>query len=125
MSEIEIHSDEKIITDDRMIPVKVVQDKFPNPLTLKDQEFDNSFILKNNTVSYHTPDHSISIRTEGDDLKQYIHLYIPSHRQSIAIEPMTAAADCFNNNIGTKELQAGMDYEIDWIVELIWNKQHF
>jgi aldose 1-epimerase len=119
LSKIEIDSEEKIINDDRMIPVKVVEDKFPNPLLLKEQEFDNSFILKNNTVAYHTPDHSINIRTEGDDSKQYIHLYIPSHRQSIAIEPMTAAADCFNNNIGTKELQAGKDYQIDWIVELI------
>ena len=118
-SKIEIKSDEKIMNDERMIPLKVSESKFPDPLLLKDQEFDNSFILKNNTVSYHTPDHSINIRTAGDDSTQYIHLYIPSHRQSIAIEPMTAAADCFNNNIGTKELQAGKDYQIDWVVELI------
>ena len=116
-SELYMQSEEKIIADDRMIPVETVNETFPNPLSLKNQQFDDGFILKNSNISYKTPEYQINIRTEHDNTTQYIQLYIPSHRQSIAIEPMTAAADCYNNGLGTKELQPNEHYKISWVVE--------
>jgi len=115
-----MESEEKIIANKRMIPIKTNPALFPNPLVLKNQEFDDAFVLKNNTIGYKTPDYKINIKTEQDNTTQYIQLYIPSHRQSIAIEPMTAPADCYNNNIGTKELEPNQSYAISWIVEEVF-----
>ena len=116
-----MESTEEILADEGMIPTHKAPYNFPNPLALKDQEFDNGFLLKNTTSAYQTPDHKINIRTEQDNSSQYIQLYIPSHRQSIAIEPMTAAADCFNNHLGTKELLKQEHYSIAWIVEELFS----
>jgi aldose 1-epimerase len=112
-----MESEQEVIANERMIPIKTTPKVFPNPLVLKNQEFDDAFVLKNNTIGYKTPDYKINIKTQQDNTTQYIQLYIPSHRQSIAIEPMTAPADCYNNNIGTKELKAKESYVIAWIVE--------
>ena len=102
-----------------MIPTGVVDSMFPNPLKLKDQTFDNTFLLEDTKVVYKTPDYQMQLDSFGDQQQQYIHFYIPSHRQSIAIEPMTAAADCFNNHIGVKLLAVGKSYTLDWQVELL------
>ena len=118
-SSIEIKSRQKITNDKRMIPTGVVDSMFPNPLKLKDQTFDNTFLLEDTKVVYKTPDYQMQLDSLGDQQQQYIHFYIPSHRQSIAIEPMTAAADCFNNHIGVKLLAVGKSYTLDWQVELL------
>ncbi len=118
-SSLEIDSRQKIVNDARMIPQSVVDSVFPNPLLLRNQAFDNSFFLEHNKVVYRTPNYTLALETQGDDKQQFIHFYIPDHRQSIAIEPMTAAADCFNNGIGTKVLAPGAEYSLDWLVQLL------
>jgi aldose 1-epimerase len=44
----------------------------------------------------------------------YLQLYIPDHRNSIAIENLSAAPDAFNNGIGLTILQPGqkVDFEV-------------
>ncbi|MCH2022238.1 MAG: aldose 1-epimerase [Saprospiraceae bacterium] len=119
-SELYMDSSTKIIADDRMIPIKTINSIFPNPLNLSNQEFDDGFILNQPTIGYKTPEYKINIKTELENARQYVQLYIPSHRQSIAIEPMTAAADCYNNGLGTKELQPGEHYKVSWVIEEVF-----
>lgn len=118
-SMIMVESTTEIIADETMIPIKQVEQTFPNPLLLEGKEFDHAYVLNNTTIGYQTPDYQISIRTAQDTTTQYLQLYIPSHRQSIAIEPMTAPADCYNNHIGLKELKAQGQYMISWNIEMV------
>lgn len=118
-SEVYLHSEEKIITDESMIPIEKIARTFPNPLVLENQQFDDAFILRNNTIDYKTPDYKIRLQTIPNEASQYVQLYTPSHRKSIAIEPMTAAADCFNNKMGLQELKPNDSYLTEWWVDMI------
>jgi aldose 1-epimerase len=46
----------------------------------------------------------------GPGLFNYIQMYTPDNRQSICIEPMSCAADAFNNGDGLTVLQAGQQF---------------
>jgi len=118
-SMIMVDSTTEIIADKTMIPIKQIEQTFPNPLLLKGKEFDNAYVLNKTAIGYQTPDYQIRIQTAQDTTTQYLQLYIPSHRQSIAIEPMTAPADCYNNHIGFKELAAQARYSIAWHIDLV------
>ncbi|OWY26113.1 aldose 1-epimerase [Sphingobacteriales bacterium UPWRP_1] len=48
----------------------------------------------------------------------YLQIFTPPHRQSIAIEPMTAAPDCFNNGMGLQMLQPGAIFTASYGVVL-------
>lgn len=48
----------------------------------------------------------------------YLQIFTPPHRQSIAIEPMTAAPDCFNNGMGLQTLQPGQVFTASYGVVL-------
>lgn len=118
-SEVHLHSEERIITDEKMIPTRKDNHVFPNPLLLANQNFDDAFVLRNNVIAYKTPDYHIHLQTTPSESPQYVQLYTPSHRQSIAIEPMTAAADCFNNKMGLQELKPSASYSTEWQLEMV------
>lgn len=50
----------------------------------------------------------------GFEKYNYLQIYTPDHRQSIAIEPMTCIPDAFNNGTGLIELAPGTANEISW-----------
>jgi aldose 1-epimerase len=68
--------------------------------------FDTSFLIKpqSNKSRYETvlynPQHKQKITLWQNEAYGYLQLYTPPHRQSIAIEPMSAAPDAFNNQMG-------------------------
>jgi len=111
-------SQQKIQTNETMIPTGIKTNNFPNPLILNAEEFDTGFILEQSEVEYKTPDYQLKMNIEQDMNKPYIQLYIPTHRKSIAIEPMTAATDCYNNDWGTRELLPQQTYSSIWKVEV-------
>lgn len=116
-STLSMNSQQTIKTDETMIPTGIHKNKFPNPLSLADEQFDTGFILEAPEVHYRTPDYQIRIAIDQDMHQPYVQLYTPSHRQSIAIEPMTAATDCYNNNWGTRELLPQKKYSAIWKIE--------
>lgn len=105
-----------VLANERMIPTGQKAYSFPNPLLIKDKNFDDAYVLSNPAIAYQTPSYQISITTTQDSTTPYVQLYIPSHRQSIAIEPMTAAADCFNNDMGGQELEPNDSYHLAWSI---------
>ncbi|BDS14354.1 aldose 1-epimerase [Aureispira anguillae] len=116
-SELYMESEERIDANEQMIPQQIIKEHFPNPLVLRKQEFDTGFVLKNTTIGYKTPDYQMNLRIGGHQDQQFVQLYIPAHRKSIAIEPMTAAADCYNNNWGVKTLKPNAIYQTTWFIE--------
>jgi aldose 1-epimerase len=116
-STLSMKSQQQIETDETMIPVGIQNNNFPNPLQLNQEQFDTGFILEAPEVYYKTPDYQLRMNIEQDMNKPYVQLYIPAHRQSIAIEPMTAATDCYNNNWGTRELLPQKKYSATWQLE--------
>lgn len=113
-----MNSQAQIETDETMIPIGIQANDFPNPLQLNQEKFDTGFILETSEIQYHTPDYQLKMNIEQDMNKPYVQLYIPNHRQSIAIEPMTAATDCYNNGWGTRELLPKKNYSAIWKIEV-------
>lgn len=104
--------------DDNLIPTgKLLEFKdFEDCLVaIGNREFDTCLALETNghDTTYfelYDPDRDISLsiwQESGPGKYNYVQLYIPQDRQSIAIEPMTCAPDAFNNNMGLITLQPG------------------
>jgi len=50
----------------------------------------------------------------GERKYNYLQVYTPPHRTTIAIEPMTCAPDAFNNKVGLMVLNPGEKISFDW-----------
>ena len=111
------NSDEKIIVDKQQIPVKTTNISLDADLQIKDKKLDDCYHLKNNTMGFKTPDYHINISSSTKD--NYLQLYTPSEKNFIAIEPMTAPSNSFNNKIGLQELNPNKTYQISWLIKLL------
>lgn len=101
------------LVDKDMIPSgkNEAYSSFKNPSKIENATFDSCFYMGN------TGDIEIDLKNQhnGLDLKlqlntsdyPYLQIYIPPHRRSIAIEPMTCAPDAFNNGMGLRSLLPG------------------
>jgi aldose 1-epimerase len=81
--------------------------EFDQVKTIGTTKFDSSFRLKENTGKVATriiePDRKLSLecwQETGPDKYNFLQVYIPKHRKSLAIEPMTCTIDAFNNEDG-------------------------
>lgn len=117
-SVLKMESGQEIETNERMIPRELINKVFPNPLSLRNQAFDTGFTTTNSMIGYKTPDYQINLKMEHGAGHQFVQLYTPPHRQSIAIEPMTAATDCYNNSWGIQELKPKAFYRNTWSIEI-------
>jgi len=96
--------------DDALLPTGnlIPYDQFNSLKKIEDQFFDNCFVL-----NFDTDQPLCVIRDEVKKLQleirpersyPYLQIYTPPHRNSIAIENLSAAPDAFNNGIGLIEL---------------------
>ncbi|WP_143307935.1 aldose 1-epimerase [Chitinophaga vietnamensis] len=74
-------------------------------------ELDNSFILDftqpQPLATLHDPKKNISISFLPDQSYPILQVYIPPHRNSIAVENLSGAPNAFNNGLGLVQLAAG------------------
>lgn len=86
-------------------------DTFSSPTCIGETVLDNSFILDFNREQpmcvLHNPATGWQLEIRPDASYPYLQVYIPPHRQSIAIENLSAPPDSFNNGIGLITLAAG------------------
>ncbi len=102
-----------VLCDKRMIPI--TEERVENfSKIIGKQTFDNAFILKENRVVWKTSTYQMTMT--HDSINKYLQLYTPNDRQSIAIEPMTANIDVFNNHQGLQILAPGEEYQ--WTIQL-------
>jgi aldose 1-epimerase len=95
-----VEFDEKLVPTGRLLPY----DEFHEARPVRDTSFDNCFLL-NGTEGYP----ACTLRNDNAGLQlsifpdrgyPYLQLYTPPHRNSIAIENLSAAPDAFNNKMG-------------------------
>ena len=113
--ELRIPSNNRIDIDSRMIPTGKMYtfDKFQNLNLIKDTSFDTGFKLEKDGISIteiysEHKDVSLNIWQESDvDKYNFLQIYIPPDRQSIAVEPMTCETNALNSGNGLLILGPG------------------
>lgn len=105
-----------IKTNKQMIPIGTPENSFlfPGLEPIEGSQFDHGFQIDNDDLIsmfiMHDNEKEVSLKIwvqGGEDAFNYFQVFIPPHRQSIAIEPQTCAADAFNNNMGLIVLEPG------------------
>ena len=105
---LKIPSKESVELDDQMIPTgRLIPAELNDHFTVGNQEFDTGFALDARegiaVTEILNPELQLRInlwQETGRQKYNYLQVYIPPLRQSIAIEPMTCAPDAFNNEMG-------------------------
>ncbi len=99
--------DEKLIPTGRLLPY----DQFALSRKIGTTVLDNCFLLRKKdsepACELFNPASKIKISFHPGDAYPYLQIYTPPHRQSIAIENLSGAPDCFNNKMGLSLLQPG------------------
>jgi aldose 1-epimerase len=67
-------------------------------------------------VELKTPEYHLDFSFSSEE--NYLQLYTPNDRKSIAIEPQTAPANSFNTKVGLKILQPNERYQLSWKLNL-------
>lgn len=116
---LEVCSDQMMEYNEELIPTGQYvfnSSYYPGKLIGKDC-LDNGFLLKDNRSPFCTLKNDV-VKLEFISQKNYpfLQLYIPDHRESIAIENLSGAPDAFNNGIGLTTLKPGekIDFEVNW-----------
>lgn len=119
-----IEVDDKLIPTGNLLPFKDFEDCL---VTIGDRQFDTGLKLTLNgrddqaNIELYDPENDILInlwQEVGDKKYNYLQLYIPPDRQSIAIEPMTCATDAFNNGMGLITLAPGERFQAKYGITL-------
>lgn len=105
---LKLPSNRKLVLDNQMIPTgEFVFEDNSDSFMINNRQFDTCFALDEQeekvTTEIYDPvqDFSINIWQETGKMKyNFLQVFIPESRDSIAIEPMTCTPDAFNNNIG-------------------------
>jgi aldose 1-epimerase len=109
--ELELKSLEQVVFDSKMIPTReiVPYREFAKPTIISTTFFDDCFKLD---FSQPQPlcvlrdlESNIQVEIRPDQSYPWLQLYTPPHRQSIAIENLSAPPDTFNNRINLIVLQ--------------------
>ncbi len=105
-----VEFDDKLIPTGRLLP----NSHFTTSQKIGDTFLDNCFLLDGVDGVHGKP--CCTLRNPGNGLQllvfsekhyPYLQLYTPPHRNSIAIENLSAAPDCFNNGMGLTCLEPG------------------
>ena len=118
-SEIVFNSKEKLILDDRKITTGTSQLKDNPSLKIQDKQFDDCWILSTDEVLFKTPNYNLKFNATGHN--NFLQIYTPPRKNTIAIEPTTGIPDSFNNKIGLETLSPGDTHAITWQVQLTDN----
>ena len=110
---LQFHSTAIVEFDDRLVPTGklLLYDNFRAPIPLGDSFLDNCFTLKPDLVSpaceISNPANGLGVAFFPDPSYPYLQIYTPATRDSIAIENLSGAPDCFNNKMGLLILPPG------------------
>lgn len=110
---LDFESDEQLTADENQIPNGSEPIQFQPKIG--NQELDDTYLLLDSKIRFSTSEYNMTMETFSTD-KNFLQLYIPPNRNSIAIEPMTCAPDVFNLKNGLLELAPNETYE--WSIQL-------
>lgn len=124
---IETGSMEKIELNNRLIPTGKTEafNNFNELALLGESRFDNCFRLHRNgeinTVKLYSEEKNVTLniwQQTGENKYNYIVIYTPVSRDSIAVEPMSSNVNAFNNKEGLVVLKPGNKFEAEFGVYL-------
>ncbi len=124
---LKIPSNKKTEVYDRMIPTgKIIQfDQFSELTKIQNIELDTGFRIENQDAIVETEildqksnEKIIVFQETGNKKYNFLQVYIPPSRESIAVEPMTCNIDAFNNKDGLIILEPGEVFEANYGVRL-------
>jgi aldose 1-epimerase len=114
--------------DDRMIPTSEHEPytDFATPTIYSTTHLDTCFSVMANeagmaVTTIHDPIAGITFEVKqevGVGKYNFLQVYSPTNRQSLAIEPMTCAPDAFNNGLGLISLGSKESMEVRWGVSV-------
>lgn len=112
--EIKFRAKEMLEFSDALIPTGKImpREEFYDGTTLSDISLDNCFMLERMdddepACILSDPETRIALNIFAEKNYPFLQLYIPDDRQSIAIENLSGAPDCFNNRMGLMMLAPG------------------
>lgn len=118
-STLNFFSNKRVLFDDRMIASEVISEKNEGIIEIKDQLFDDCFYLDTNKVVFTTPNYQLELSSEA--VTNFLQIYTPSKKQTIAIEPLTGISNSFNNKIGLQVLKPNENYTNTWQLKVNTN----
>ncbi len=113
--QLQFKSKAMLVFDDELLPTGELlpYHEFETLKVLGDKAFDNCFTLDPDRDQplcvIRDARQKIQIEIRPDENYPYLQIYTPPHRQSIAIENLSAAPDAFNNGMGLMRLDPGAD----------------
>lgn len=111
--QLEFQSKEMVVFDEALLPTGELQpyQEFGSLKKIGNTELDNCFTLNfaecQPLCVLRDTEKKIQIEIRPDKNYPYLQIYTPPHRDSIAIENLSAAPDAFNNGMGLITLQPG------------------
>jgi aldose 1-epimerase len=111
--ELQFNSSSMLEFDEKLIPTGafIEETGFKNKKLIGDRFLDNCFLLDsapvNPVCSLRNPDRKIQLNIHAEKNYPYLQIYTPDHRNSIAIENLSGAPNCFNNKMGLKVIEPG------------------
>lgn len=106
VNELSFRSKDYYACDKRSLPVKTLSSTLPSSFKMEDKTFDDAYSLHKSEVEFKSEIYTLKLDFDYTE-ENYLQIYTPPHRKSMAIEPMTCVANSFNNKIGFKELLPG------------------
>jgi aldose 1-epimerase len=115
---------DKLLLDEEGIPTGIFASfsKFSELSFLGTDQFDDCFLISGGDFSQvilELDDIQITVRQEtGNKKYNYLQIYTPTDRKSIAIEPMTAAPNGFNNQMSLIQLKPWEEMELSYQISV-------
>lgn len=110
--QLEMQTKDMVVMNEEILPIGVLQhwEEYGSLRLIGDAQFDHCFTLNfaecQPLCVVRNPAEKIQVEIYPDKSYPYLQVYTPPHRQSIAIENLSAAPDAFNNGIGLLTLEA-------------------
>lgn len=126
---LKLPSQQYLGVDERLIPDEAIHqlDKFATLEKINDQLFDTGFVLPDTSTAgiaesiLSSPEDDITLtlwQETGPGKYNFLQVFIPPWRNTIALEPMTCAANAFNNGMGTFCLKPGESFDASYGVRI-------
>jgi aldose 1-epimerase len=116
-SVLQFNSNKKYLFDERKNLINELTIKEMSSLRLHNLNLDDCFYLNANEVEFITEDYILKLKSTSKE--NFLQLYTPGTENTIAIEPMTAAVNSFNNKIGLQILGENESYTVNWQLVIV------
>lgn len=111
-SSIKFNSTNKLIIGDGLIAKGFESIENVDSFLIGNEHLDDCWQLDTDKVVFKTSGYDLEFVSTAK--KNYLQLYTPPKKNTIAIEPTTGVSNSLNNKIGLQKLVAGETYELQW-----------